>query len=61
MASEKLEVQVDIKSHHLFCYPSEWDPRQTGKTKGGYLEGNIELPQDFLDPMRMVMSTYPDQ
>ena len=36
-------------------------PRQTGKTKGGYLEGNIEQPRHFVDPMRLVMSTHPDQ
>ena len=38
-------VSVDVKQDHLFRYPSEWDPRETGKTKGGYLEGRIQLPK----------------
>ena len=38
-------VSVEVKQDHLFRYPSEWDPRETGKTKGGYLEGRIQLPK----------------
>ena len=29
----------------LLRYPSEWDPRKTGTTRGGYLEGRIRLPK----------------
>ena len=60
MVNEKYEVHVNIKSNHLFRYPSEWDPRQTGKTKGGYLEGSITLPNNLLGFMRMVLCTSPD-
>ena len=38
-------VSIEVKQDHLFRYPSEWDPRETGKTKGGYLEGRIQLPK----------------
>jgi len=38
-------ISIEMKPHHLFRYPSEWDPRQNGKTKGGYLEGKIILPK----------------
>lgn len=39
------EMSIEVKQHHLFRYPSEWDPRESGKTKGGYLEGKIQLPK----------------
>ena len=39
------ELSIEVKQHHLFRYPSEWDPRESGKTKGGYLEGKIQLPK----------------
>ena len=42
----------------MFRYPSEWDPRDDGKTKGGYLEGFIQLPEDS-DDLRVVLSTHP--
>ena len=29
----------------LLRYPSEWEPRKTGTTRGGYLEGRIRLPK----------------
>ena len=44
-AGSSQEVSIDVKQHHLFRYPSEWDPRESGKTKGGYLEGRIQLPK----------------
>ena len=44
-ASSRQEVSIEVKQHHLFRYPSEWDPRESGKTKGGYLEGKIQLPK----------------
>jgi len=50
---------IDVKPHHLFRYPSEWDPRQNGKTKGGYLEGRIQLPKDSGN-LRVLLSTYPE-
>jgi len=52
-------ISIDIKPHHLFRYPSEWDPRQNGKTKGGYLEGKIHLPRGR--NLRVVLSTHPEQ
>jgi len=52
-------VHIEVKPHHLFRYPSEWDPRQNGKTKGGYLEGQIRLP-DTGGNFRVLLSTYPD-
>jgi len=52
-------VYIEVKPHHLFRYPSEWDPRQNGKTKGGYLEGQIRLP-DTGGNFRILLSTYPD-
>ena len=52
-------VYIEVKPHHLFRYPSEWDPRQNGKTKGGYLEGQIRLP-DTGGNLRLLLSTYPD-
>jgi len=51
-------VYIEVKPHHLFRYPSEWDPRQNGKTKGGYLEGQIRLP-DTGGNFRVLLSTYP--
>jgi len=52
-------VYIEVKPHHLFRYPSEWDPRQNGKTKGGYLEGQIKLPRTGGN-MKVLLSTYPD-
>ena len=51
-------ISIQINPHHLFRYPSEWDPRDDGKTKGGYLEGFIQLPEDS-DDLRVVLSTHP--
>jgi len=51
--------QIVLKTtSHLFRYASEWDPRQPGHTKGGYLEGSIQLPEQ--DNLRVVLSTYAD-
>ena len=38
---EKSEFQ--ISSQHLFRYASEWDPREPGHTKVGYLLQITEL------------------
>jgi len=56
---EMSDIRIDVKPHHLFRYPSEWDPRQNGKTKGGYLEGKIQLPRDAGN-LRVVISTHPE-
>jgi len=58
-AETKSTVNIEVKPHHLFRYPSEWDPRQNGKTKGGYLEGQIQLPQTGGN-LKVLLSTYPD-
>jgi len=42
----------------LMRYISEWDPREAAHTKGGYLEGQIKVP-DFNGQMKMVIQTYP--
>jgi len=53
MASRLPEVEVKVEPHHLFRYPSEWDPRvdprggKRSNTKGGYLEGCIRLPVEL--------------
>jgi len=56
---EMSNITIDVKPHHLFRYPSEWDPRQNGKTKGGYLEGKIQLPRD-VGNLRVLISTHPE-
>ena len=48
-----------MKPNHLFRYASEWDPREPGHTKGGYLEGKLILPRDHGD-LRVVFSTVAD-
>jgi len=53
-------ITIDMKPHHLFRYPSEWDPRQNGKTKGGYLEGKIQLPKTSRN-LRVLVSTHPEK
>ena len=67
MASCLPEVEVKVEPHHLFRYPSEWDPRVDPKggkrntTKGGYLEGCIRLPAELKgQPMLLRLSTVPD-
>jgi len=52
-------ISIEMKPHHLFRYPSEWDPRQNGKTKGGYLEGKIILPKTKRN-LRVLVSTHPE-
>jgi hypothetical protein len=52
-------MSIEFKSkYHLFRYVSEWDPQEKGKTKCGYLEGQIQLPTTQ-GGLRMVLSTYP--
>jgi len=50
---------LDIKPSHLFRYASEWDPREAGHTKGGYLEGKLALPTDQGN-LKVVFSTVAD-
>merc|ERR1711988_1226247 len=52
-------VDIDLKKlSFLQRYPSEWDPRDQGKTKGGYIEGMIlGVPQAA---RTMVLQTVPD-
>jgi len=52
-----MEIELKNKSV-LLRYVSEWDPRSTGKTKGGYMEGNIRVPREA---RRMILQTLPDQ
>ena len=68
MASRLPEVEVKVDPHHLFRYPSEWDPRvdpsrgKKNNTKGGYLEGCLRLPALELksEPALLRLSTVPD-
>ena len=60
MSSETYEVKVSVEPSHLFRYPAEWDPRQVGKTKGGYLNGHIDLPKNIKRPIRLTLMTIAD-
>ena len=60
MSSGVHEVRISIQPSHLFMYPTEWDPRQVGKTKGGYMEGFIDLPKTFEKPMNLTLMTVSD-
>lgn len=44
----------------LIRYISEWDPREAAHTKGGYLEGEILVP-DFAGKLKMIVQTWPAQ
>jgi len=50
---------IDIRPNHLFRYASEWDPREPGHTKGGYLEGKINLPRNCGN-LKVVLTTVSD-
>ena len=53
-------IDIDLsKSSFLQRYPSEWDPRHPGKTKGGYMQGRIGgVPEQARS---MVLQTVPDE
>ena len=59
ITSKMATSPIEVKPHHLFRYPSEWDPRHQGRTKGGYLEGRVHLPKHVGD-LRIILSTYSD-
>lgn len=42
----------------LIRYISEWDPREVAHTKGGYLEGSIQVPE-HRGKLNMVIMTHP--
>ena len=50
-------ISVDIEQGHMFRLASEVDPRK-GKSKGGFLEGFIELPRGYTE-LKMVISSHP--
>ena len=55
---EMMEIDFEKKSV-LLRYVSEWDPRSSGKTKGGYMEGVIRgVPREA---RKMVLQTIPDE
>ena len=65
MAEAAFHVAVEVEPHHLFRYPSEWDPRTKGakrsSTKGGYLTGQIHIPKELQGKeVRMHLTTIPD-
>ena len=67
MASRLPDVNISVEPHHLFRYPSEWDPRvdprgvKRNNTKGGYLEGSITLPAELRSKSFLLrLSTVPD-
>jgi len=43
---------------NLLRYVSEWDPREPAHTKGGYMDGEIKIP-NVSGTLRMVIQTYP--
>ena len=61
MSSKEHQVKVNLEPTHLFRYPAEWDPRQEGKTKGGYLNGIIELPKNIKRPYKLTLMTLVDE
>jgi len=56
MEEDKANDLIQIKPTHLFRYASEWDPREPGHTKGGYLEGKLNLPKNCGN-LKVVLST----
>ena len=57
--SKREVMSIDLETTQvLMRYKSEWDPREAAHTKGGYLEGQIKVP-DFHGKMTMVIQTYP--
>eukprot|EP00092_Neocalanus_flemingeri_P024680 GFUD01026769.1.p1 GENE.GFUD01026769.1~~GFUD01026769.1.p1 ORF type:complete len:688 (+),score=131.79 GFUD01026769.1:284-2347(+) len=53
------ECTIVIKNtKNKIHYVSEWDPRKHAATKGGYLEGEITIPQ-YSRPMKMTIQTLP--
>ena len=53
-ASEENLVEIKPETH--IRYASEWDPRRPAHTKGGYLQGKIQLPKNMGD-LKVVLST----
>jgi len=43
---------------NLLRYISEWDPRDPAKTKGGYMDGEIKIP-NVGGKLKMIIQTYP--
>eukprot|EP00092_Neocalanus_flemingeri_P017664 GFUD01019107.1.p1 GENE.GFUD01019107.1~~GFUD01019107.1.p1 ORF type:complete len:753 (+),score=165.35 GFUD01019107.1:306-2564(+) len=53
------ECTIVIKNtKNKIHYVSEWDPRKHAATKGGYLEGEITIPQ-YSRPIKMTIQTLP--
>jgi len=52
-----MSIQLDT-AQTLIRYISEWDPREAAHTKGGYLEGMIEVP-NISGKIVMQIQTYP--
>jgi len=53
MASIRLDTTCN-----LLRYISEWDPREKAHTKGGYMDGEIKIP-NVKGKLRMEIQTYP--
>jgi len=52
-------MSISLKTRqNLFRYASEWDPKKHAQTKGGYIEGEIELPA-YDTQLRMTIETFP--
>jgi len=50
---------IDLYStSNLLRYISEWDPREPAHTKGGYMDGVIQIP-NVRGKLKMVIQTYP--
>ena len=46
-----------------FYYPTQVNPKKTGTTKGGYLEGNILLPESWnpCSTLKLRLSSIPHE
>ena len=40
-------MSIKLSRNHSFHYKSQWDPGKVGTTKGGYLQGEILLPEGW--------------
>eukprot|EP00092_Neocalanus_flemingeri_P013332 GFUD01014373.1.p1 GENE.GFUD01014373.1~~GFUD01014373.1.p1 ORF type:complete len:720 (+),score=156.72 GFUD01014373.1:162-2321(+) len=52
-------ASIDLfTTDNLLRYISEWDPREPAHTKGGYMDGEIKIP-NVEGKLRMEIQTYP--
>ena len=56
-------MSIELKTTQtLIRYISEWDPREAAHTKGGYLEGEISVPEHHTSVTKVILvRTIPPQ